>query len=68
MPATNVKKAEELKPDLILLDIGLPGISGIEAARHMQGFSEIADSISESIRFFAHGNGGHENRRAWVRC
>jgi CheY-like chemotaxis protein len=31
MPATNVKKAEELKPDLILLDIGLPGIRGIEA-------------------------------------
>jgi CheY-like chemotaxis protein len=26
-----VQKAEELKPDLILLDIGLPNVNGIEA-------------------------------------
>jgi DNA-binding NarL/FixJ family response regulator len=31
-----VKKAEELLPDLILLDIGLPGISGLEAARQIR--------------------------------
>ena len=30
-----VLKAEELQPDLILLDIGLPRISGIEAARRI---------------------------------
>src|SRR5450631_1484952 len=28
-----VLKAEELKPDLILLDIGLPSLNGMEAAR-----------------------------------
>jgi DNA-binding NarL/FixJ family response regulator len=28
-----VQKAEELQPDLILLDVGLPKLSGIEAAR-----------------------------------
>jgi NarL family two-component system response regulator LiaR len=28
-------KAEELQPDLVLLDISLPGISGIEAARRI---------------------------------
>ena len=27
------KSAQELEPDLILLDIGLPGLNGIEAAR-----------------------------------
>jgi DNA-binding NarL/FixJ family response regulator len=27
-----VRRAQELQPDLILLDIGLPGQSGIEAA------------------------------------
>jgi DNA-binding NarL/FixJ family response regulator len=31
-----VQKAQELKPDLILLDIGLPTIHGIEAARQIR--------------------------------
>jgi DNA-binding NarL/FixJ family response regulator len=31
-----VQKAEELKPDLILLDIGLPRLNGIEAARQLR--------------------------------
>jgi DNA-binding NarL/FixJ family response regulator len=31
-----VQKAEELKPDLIVLDIGLPKLSGIEAARRLR--------------------------------
>jgi CheY-like chemotaxis protein len=30
-----VSKAEELQPDLILLDIGLPTLNGIEAARQI---------------------------------
>jgi DNA-binding NarL/FixJ family response regulator len=30
-----VRKAEELQPDLILLDIGLPQLNGIEAARRI---------------------------------
>jgi DNA-binding NarL/FixJ family response regulator len=31
-----VRKALELKPDLILLDIGLPGLNGIAAARQIR--------------------------------
>jgi DNA-binding NarL/FixJ family response regulator len=34
-----VQKAGELKPDLILLDIGLPSLNGIDAARQIRKIS-----------------------------
>ena len=34
-----VQRALELKPDLILLDIGLPSLGGIEAARQIRKLS-----------------------------
>jgi DNA-binding NarL/FixJ family response regulator len=34
-----VNKAEELQPDLILLDVGLPTLTGIEAARQIRKLS-----------------------------
>ena len=32
-----VQKAEEMQPDLVLLDIGLPNLNGIEAAQRSAG-------------------------------
>ena len=34
-----VRKAEELRPDLVVLDIGLPTLNGIEAARRIRKLS-----------------------------
>ena len=35
-----VEKAKELSPDIILMDIGLPNIDGIEATRRVKAFNE----------------------------
>jgi DNA-binding NarL/FixJ family response regulator len=61
-----VQKAEELNPDLILLDIGLPGLNGIEAGRQIRKLVPDAriifltqessqDVIQEALRLGAEG-------------
>ena len=40
-----VQKAEELKPDLIVLDVGLPNLSGIEAAQQIRQRSPNSEII-----------------------
>jgi DNA-binding NarL/FixJ family response regulator len=40
-----VQKAEELKPDMILLDIGLPNLNGIEAAWRIRQLSPSSNIV-----------------------
>ena len=40
-----VQKAQDLKPEIILLDIGLPKLNGIEAARRIQRLSPTSKII-----------------------
>jgi DNA-binding NarL/FixJ family response regulator len=46
-----VKKAHELQPDLILLDIGLPNLSGIEAARQIRTIAPTAKILFVSENY-----------------
>jgi CheY-like chemotaxis protein len=53
-----LKRASELKPAVILLDIGLPEIDGCEVARRMRGMPEL-----RGVRLVAlTGHGRDEDR------
>jgi DNA-binding NarL/FixJ family response regulator len=46
-----IKKATELEPDVTLLDVGLPSLNGIEAARdHPPEMSQNQNSLCHSGR------------------
>lgn len=40
-----IAQAQELKPDVILMDIGLPKLNGLEAARHILGHLPTAKIV-----------------------
>ena len=44
-----IQRAEELKPDLVLLDIGLPKVNGIEAARRIRQLSPRSKIVFLSL-------------------
>ena len=46
-----VKNARELQPDLILLDIGLPSLSGIEAAKQIRTIAPNAKILFVSENY-----------------
>lgn len=50
---TGIKKAREFKPDVILCDIGLPGITGYEVAERISHDSELSDIFLIALSGYA---------------
>jgi DNA-binding NarL/FixJ family response regulator len=46
-----VQKAAELKPDLVLLDVGLPKLNGVQAARQIRKVAPVAKILVISQEF-----------------
>jgi len=49
-----VQQAQELQPGLILLDIGLRSLNGIEAARRVREVPNVQNSLRERIPLLGH--------------
>ena len=44
-----VQRAEELHPDVVIMNIGLPGLNGIEAARRIRALSSATRFVFVSV-------------------
>jgi len=60
--ATAIAKAEQLLPDLIVLDLELPGISGFEAARRLR-----SNPLTHDIPLIAATGYSHERQLSMAR-
>jgi CheY-like chemotaxis protein len=50
---TGIRKFEELKPDAVVMDLGMPDMDGVEAARHMSALDPSIPIVLFTIIPFA---------------
>ena len=55
-----VAAAAEFTPEVVLLDIGLPGMDGLEVARHLRSMPEMANAFLVAMS----GYGREQDRAA----
>ncbi len=65
---TGVEIARELHPDVILCDIGLPGISGYEVAKRVCCYQDLKDVYMIAISGYAQQEDIEKSGKAGFRC
>jgi PAS domain S-box-containing protein len=59
-----LSRVEEFQPDVVLLDIGLPGMSGYEVARHIRALPECRDVMIVAVTGYGHESDRHQSQEA----
>jgi PAS domain S-box-containing protein len=59
-----LKAAQEFKPDVIFLDIGLPGISGYEVARQLRERAEFRDVLLVAVTGYGQSDDRQRSQQA----
>ena len=59
-----VRLAGELRPDVVLLDIGLPGMNGYEVARHLRGEPSLAGALLVALTGWGSEDDKRQSREA----
>jgi CheY-like chemotaxis protein len=61
-----LEAARRLRPDVILLDIGLPGIDGFEVARQLRAEPDFRDVLIIAVTGFASDEDRKRSREAGI--
>jgi two-component system CheB/CheR fusion protein len=62
--AEGLEKVHELHPDVVLCDIGLPGLDGYEVARSVRGDPSLASTYLVALSGYASREDGHRATEA----
>lgn len=63
-PRQALELAPRLRPDLILLDIGLPGMSGYEVARQLRTYDELDEALLVAVTGYGQDTDRQRSREA----
>jgi two-component system CheB/CheR fusion protein len=65
---TALKTAEDFQPEVVLLDIGLPGMDGYEVARRLRAMPVVADAVLVAVSGYGGDQHAERCERAGFDC